>query len=647
LAKIGTRFGFHQFPEISRPLSNWPIDKLVPIVKPQIRLEDPTMKPPIQINRRSFLKTSAIVSITSPAGVAGSRSPIGQNAGSGDDIYLRLVKANDAHIARQAEPRRQDQSRQDPAGFQARMTAYQVHSLAAAFCAPESRHYNSPELVTQMEAAAEALLKAQHPDGTIDSGNLQSPPDSAFVAEPLCVALVNLLRSDSDKLLRLKDNLKTFLLSAGEALTTGGVHTPNHRWGVCAALARINSLYPSPKYVRRIDEWLSEGIDIDADGQFSERSTGNYSEVTDNWLITVARLLGREKLFDPARRNLEMILYYTHPDGELESIASRRQDQFSRRSLIYSNRPAPDTFHLPYRYLALRDRNGQFAAMTRLIEEKAGEQLAGNLGYFLEEPLLREALPPSTPLPADYARFFPNSGLARIRRDKISATIYGGSDHQLGIASGLASNPTFFTYRKGAAVLESVRMAPQFFRTGFFYSSGLKLDGKRYLLQQRLEVPYYQPLPREQRRVDGDYPLTPAGDRFWSKMNFPAREKSNIKTLEQQVAVTENEGRFELQVHVSGIDRIPVTLEFCFRRGGKLQAVTPSPDSTDDFFLEQGTGRYQFGNETIDFGPGQVEHRWTRLESEAYAAYGGSIRPDGLRVYITGMTPFHKIITVG
>lgn len=498
-----------------------------------------------------------------------------------------------------------------------------------------------------MDETIGMLLEAQHPDGTIDSGNLESPPDTAFVVEPLGVALTNLNRHDSAALARTKDGLRKFLLAAGEALTVGGVHTPNHRWGVCAALARINALYPAAKYVRRIDEWLSEGIDIDRDGQFSERSTGNYSVVTDIWLIIMARLLQHDRLLEPVRRNLTLTLYHMHADGELETVASRRQDQW-RQDSVFSARPVPDNYHLPYRYLALRDANGQFATMTRLIEEAAGDELADNLGYFLEEPRLKEELPPGDSLPSDYARFFAGSGLVRIRRGQVSASVYGGSDYPLGVVSGLAANPAFFTFRKGAAVLESVRMAPQFFRKGFFYSQGVKVQANRYLLHQRLEVPYYQPLPKTARRADGDYTLSPAEDRFWSKMDFPAREKRNIKSLEQRVTVVETaHGRFDLEVDVDGHDGVPVTLEFTFRRGGRLAGVAPSPDADDDYFLEEGIGRYEHEGDSIELGPGQADHRATRMESELFDTHRGSLRPDGLRVYITGFTPFRRTITIG
>ena len=57
-------------------------------------------------------------------------------------------------------------------------------------------------------------------------------------------------------------------------------------------------------------------------------------------------------------------------------------------------------------------------------------------------------------------------------------------------------------------------------------------------------------------------------------------------------------------------------------------------------------GRYEFGDETIEFGPGRADHRWTRLEGAAFAAHHGSIRPNGLRVYIAWATPVRTTIAI-
>jgi hypothetical protein len=584
----------------------------------------------MSITRRTMLRAS--VGIIGGAAIATSvkSEPIQ------GDVYLALVKANDARVAGLISAA----ANADPRRGSIRRIAGDLEGLIAAFCAPESAHHKSQSLVAPMENASRVLLAAQYPDGTIDSGNLQSPPDTGFVVEVLATALAVVKRNDSPQLAQVRENLQKFLLAAGEALSTGGVHTPNHRWVVSNALARTNAVLPNAKYVRRIDDWLGEGIDIDSDGQYCERSAGIYSRVSNFGLLGVARLLNRPALFDPVRRNLEMTIFYTHPDGEIETVGSRRQDQFMTRSV--------SGYYLEYRYMAIKDGNRRFAAMTRMIEdmgiEKAG--LAGALIHFLEDPTLREKLPESDPLPTDYAKFFRVTSLARIRRGNVSATVYGGSDWPMGVASGLASNPTFFNFRKGEAILESVRMGASFFSKGFFRSAGLlaNVDGNQYELSQRLEVPYYQPLSAADRNARGDYPLTPAEDRFWSKLNFPKRKMSEIKTLEQNVRIIEKSGAFELEFSILGPKGVPVTIELSFRKGGKLEGVRAA--QAEGYFIDGPLARYKVGADTIEVGPGRADHERFSMEGASYSAHRGNLKTGGECVYITGYTPYKEKLIV-
>ena len=594
--------------------------------------------------RRSFIGGT----VATMAASSGVNSLAAQDTGAGGDgqeLFLRLLKNNNESVGRmlkeaQGSPQ-PSTGRGGGRGGGGGGGGGNLAALVVAYCAPESSYYKSERLIPLMETAARASVAGQNPDGTVDaSGNLASPPDTGFTIEGMAAPLTVLRQMDEARLAQTKETLGKYLLAAGEALVTGGIHTPNHRWVVSQALARINSLFPAAKYVNRIDDWLGEGIDIDSDGQFCERSAGIYSRVTVNAFVTMARLLDRPALLQPVRRNLDMSLYYMHPDGEVETVASRRQDQ---------NMAGSAANYLLYRYLAILDNNPAYAAVARLLEAKAAE--GGNSAIsFMEMPLLKKPLPAGGTVPSDYAKVFPNSGLARIRRGNISASVYGGSDWPAGVASGLASNPTFFNFRKGKAILQSVRMGGQFFSEAVFRSEGLQANGNEYTLHQRLDAPYYQPLPKNLRNPKGDYPLTPARDfRFWSKLDFPHRQMSNIQTLDQKVTVVEKQGAFELHFDVTGHDRVPLTVELTFRPGGELGGSLQelaARDGNKVFLLKEGTGRYRVGDDVIEFGPGQAEHQSPIPSGPSYAAHGATLRAAGTCVYITGFTPFKNVITI-
>jgi hypothetical protein len=579
-----------------------------------------------ELGRRAFLVTTAGLAV---AGL-GRRGVEGrQRAGSGNPeeaLVADLVRLNDDRLPGLLERQERGASHRWAGGvanefgiFTAGDTAGLVSALACAVAAEGSRGYRDADLLGRLQQAARFLLKVQHDDGTIDlySTNFHSPPDTAFVLERLCPACAILERRGWPPLAPVVADLRRFIVRAAEALTTGGVHTPNHRWVVCAALAQAHALAPDPRYVSRIDAWLAETIDIDPDGQYTERSSTVYSPVVNRALLTVARLLDRPALREPVRRNLDMTLYFVHPDGEVVTEASRRQDRYQRGTLA--------RYYYAYRTMARLDGDGRFAAVARRLEREERPALVGDLPAFLDEPAFSQPLPPDAAVPADYARVFAHSSLARIRRGALSATI-------------VADNASWFSLRKGAAALEAVRLASAFFGKGQFTGARLEVSGGRYTLRQTLDGPYFQPFTADQIAGGVVPTLTPNGT--LAADSRAIRGRSNVQTLDTVAIVEEAGGGFTLSLSVDGTAEVPVALELAFRRGGRLDGVEPVAGIPDAFLLRGDAGRYTFDGQTITFGPGRVEHTWTQLR-------GALPKWDGLSVYLTGFTPFRTQLRIG
>ncbi|MBI5768103.1 MAG: hypothetical protein HZA93_09925 [Verrucomicrobia bacterium] len=572
------------------------------------------------MHRRDFL-----VSTTAAAASLAVRR-VGAAETDVNEVWREAVRANDEQIpALLAKQERRPGHRwlggiPNEYGLHvARGTGAFVTALACAACAPGSRYFGSTDLVEPLRLAIRYLLAAQHEDGTTDllETNFHSAPDTGFILEIVAPACALLRASPVPALAAAGGELGEFVRRGGDGLVTGGVHTPNHRWVVCAGLALVHSLFPNPKYVARIDEWLAETIDIDPDGQFTEKSTTVYSPVVDRALLTVARLLDRPALLEPVRRNLEMTLYYVHPDGEVVTEASRRQDRYTRGSMA--------RYYFSYRYLALRDGNGRFAAMARQIERTARGLLAGELVAFLTIPELMRPLPPDAPLPTDYEKVFAHSGLARIRRGAVSGTV-------------LAGNTTVFSFRKGAAALEAVRIASAFFGKGQFAGDELEGRNGRYVLRQKLEGPYFQPLTRDQIASGEHVRMAPNGT--LANDSRAARARSHLQTLNAVIEIAESGGRFTLAISLTGTDNVPVAVELAFRHGGQLSGVADVAGVKDAFLLKGGTGRYRVGDDVIEFGPGRAEHTYTQVR-------GALPKWDGQSVYLTGVTPFQTTISLG
>ncbi|MDX2250503.1 MAG: hypothetical protein SF052_27225 [Bacteroidia bacterium] len=589
-----------------------------------------------KISRAAFLKTSslAVAAAINPPTLFGESLLF---ADSIDQVMLtRLVKANDNSVEQFLQmissPRQRQYYRNLSESFSV---------LAAAFSHPESLYYGSSEVVQALHSLIDKLRAFQYPDGTLDSGgNRKSPPDTAFVLDSLYPAALILKEKETNEIVAVKTKLNEFLLAAGEGIRTGGVHTPNHRWEICATLAKLYKLFGDKKYVERIDEWLAEGIYQNSDGNYPERSR-NYAVVENQAFITMGEILNRPELFEIVSRNLTATYYYMEPDGELVSLDSRRQDQF-RPISVYLN-------YMAYRYMAIHENSDFFASVAREVERLSDFDryiIRRALPFFMSSSLLQREMPKGKTLPTTFTQHFKESDLVRIKRGDITVSIFGGNDLPLTVASGRSCNPTFFTFRKRSAILEYARLSTSFFNTGYVRSEGLKKDGNKYRLYEKKEAYYYHPMPEDKRNKKGDYLLSPSLDeRFWSKMDFESRPKTTV-TLESKIVIEEIENSFRIEIEVEGAENVEVTLDLCFKDGGTFEGVLQG-EKEKDFFIEGEFAKYTFGSDTIEVGPGKHEHeRVEGLDGEVYSTHFGSIKGAGQHLYITGLVPFRHVLMV-
>jgi len=473
-------------------------------------------------------------------------------------------------------------------------------TYSAALMHPKSKYYRNAEIFARLKMTASQLMKNLSPAGfysNLDT-NFNSPPDTAFGVRAAAQGLLIAKRTNSREIFEV---MQPFLKTAADGLAVGGIHTPNHRWVLCAALAQVNEILPNPAYSKRIDQWLAEGIDIDSDGQFTERSVGSYNSIIDSALIAIAEKHNRPELFDDVRANLNSLLYLINPNGEVVTDFSRRQDQFTIAT--------PVNYYFSLHYMALKDKNrawGNLAAQYR--------SAAMGLSTAMLYPDFLKPIE-TGPTPNDYRKDFAHNKVTRIRRGSHAATVfYNGSNRVMSI-------------NKGEAVITTIRFISAFFGKGQFRSEEFKFEGGKIHMSQKLEAPYYQPFTPT-KKIDSE---------MWDSTQ-KSRPRTEISHFEQSATIEEASGGYDLRIRTSGTELVPVTIEIAFRPGGTLEGVKPIPNAPDSFLIAGSEARYKFGKDIIKVSPGKSEHQWTREMRYIEAKLPGPT------LFLTGFAPFDHTI---
>ncbi|WP_454853323.1 hypothetical protein [Promicromonospora soli] len=380
----------------------------------------------------------------------------------------------------------------------------------------------------------------------------------------------------------------------------------------------------------RAERWLAEGIDQQSDGLYSERSAVYAVFVSNPSLAVIGDVFDRPDLHDVVVRNLEATLGLIHPDGSVETVHSRRQDQ--------RGEPFPLAPYLvAYRRFAIERGRGDLAWAAERAAAQGIIEPHTVLAELLLDPRLAEPLPVADPPAATRREAWEASRLVVDASPSRTVVLYGGSDYprQRRIRSGLASNPTFLRMFAGEVVLDSVRLSRDFFGLGPFRAAEIDHDGDAVVLVERLEGRYYQPLAEGDRRADGAYDLADES-RFSAAMSFPDRQAETV-VLRSRIAARPTEGGVELEITTDGPE-LPWALELAFRAGGAFEGVPEAADGS--VRLDTGTARYRVGSSTVEFGPGVGGSGPARYHpGEDYGYLGATDAVGGRRAYIVGSTP--------
>lgn len=474
-----------------------------------------------------------------------------------------------------------------------------IELCGVSFLYEGSKFHESALLLERIRMGVDYVTRVgMTPEGNINLliTNFNSTPDTGFFTNPVATIAVLARRAKAAELTNVVEPL---LRRVGQGLLHGGVHTPNHRWVVTSALAQLHELFGDEAYLKRANQWLSEGIDMDADGQFSERSTTVYNTVSDRGLTMAAIKLKRPELLDYVRRNLDAMMYLLHPGNEVVTEISKRQDKNARAK--------PARYWFPAKYLAVQDGNGLYESFAQAGIE--GQQLS----LLLEYPELQQTVA-AKPLPDNYTKVFPVVGIARVRRGSTSATMqFTGGDR-------------VFCLRRGDVVMNGVRFATSFFGKGQFIPQHGGPKGDGYEFTQSLRGPYYQPLDKTESIIYHEQ---------WGE-SWKRRKQSGVCELQQSAVVKEEKNGFSIRLQAKGTDEVPLAVEISFAPGGVLEGCEKLKD--ESYLLTAGAqGSYRVGKDVLRFGPGLRQHRYVDVR-------GALPKLDGTSIYLTGYTPFDHTI---
>jgi hypothetical protein len=442
--------------------------------------------------------------------------------------------------------------------------------------------------------------------------------------------------------------VRLFLERTVPAMLTGGCHTPNHRWVITAALSLLYEIFQLPELLARAEEWLAEGMDITADGEWTERSNGIYNAVSDIALYHTGRVMNRPELLECVRRNLRMMIYLVHPSGEVVTDYSGRQDFGQTYNMA--------TYYTIYRLMAAHDKDPLFAAMcdyaASFIQRNERTEGVNNnaLLHVLLHPEANISHLERTKLPDYYVQILNqqhpiNEHLNQINDVGHQMKIQHSSMH---LAFGapvvriremdksvtiMPQTPSFFSLRHGKVRLLGIKLATSF-SPGIVKFDQLNVSEGVYSLGVTMDKGYNGPIPQRHLPVSAKSSVSP-----WYLLPHQHRPMTHLQTHQLQVEIKQGTSDWTIRINSDQREDVFTQLTFILGSEGAASGSDLQDAGEGKYFLKSGSITYRVDEDSIEISSGAYEHLLPIIREDQH--------PAGCQyVHVNLVTPFDRTFTV-
>lgn len=498
-----------------------------------------------------------------------------------------------------------------------RESGFYLAELISVYVTKQSGLYLDGRVRDAIERALVYMQRHQRPDGCFDLSpcNFASPPDTAFMINAVLNGWWLLEKCAAPEADFIRQPLRSLIDSASRGIAAGGFHTPNHRWAIASCLLSCEKLTGNAALASRAGEYLREGLDINGDGEFAERSAGNYNQVNDDQMIRLYLATGDRTYLEAAARNLEMMYCYFDPDGSVFTNNSTRQDMGKK---VYA-----DTYYILYLLVGWLLKRPDFGAMAAWIWRDCRRRGVYPPGVewlllFPEMDGYGEDEAFAAPF-VRYDRLFPASDIARIREGAWSCSLLRGKANCLYFQHG-----AFSVYMTIYSNLCDRRN---------FLADTLEKTPEGYRMRAHAAGWYYLPFAEK-----------PATSDWWQMDNPHTRAKTEGLPLDTALDIVRREDGIDLHIRTEGVDQLPLRMEFSFLPGGfvRTEHFIQAAKAGESINVLDGTVEAVGPDgEGIAVGPAFGAHNVTARMGGAYP-----LSERHYTVYFTAYTPVEQVIRI-